>query len=94
MGKSGLKELYRVPVLSKALDILEFLQTVKEGVGLEELYQQTQFSKTTVYRIVKTLERRGMLPIRRRDAIDCCCTLPSCASDSEGNRKNYHAREL
>jgi ribose transport system substrate-binding protein len=65
-GSAGNKEdndvgrIY-VPILSKALDILEFLQTTQPGVSLEELYQQTKFSKTTVYRIVKTLERRGYI---------------------------------
>src|SRR5687768_3318476 len=61
MDKKGVSRLYHIPVLSKALDILEFLQTQKPSASLEELYRETQFSKTTVYRILRTLEHRGYL---------------------------------
>jgi ribose transport system substrate-binding protein len=61
MDKSGVSRLYHIPVLSKALDILEILQTQQPSASLEELYRQTQFSRTTVYRILRTLEHRGYL---------------------------------
>jgi ribose transport system substrate-binding protein len=61
MDKAGISRLYHIPILSKALDILEYLQTQVRSASLEELYQHTQFSKTTVYRILKTLEHRGYL---------------------------------
>jgi len=61
MDKTGVSRLYHIPVLSKALDILEFLQTGKASASLDELYRHTRFSKTTVYRILKTLEHRGYL---------------------------------
>jgi ribose transport system substrate-binding protein len=51
--------LYNVPVLSKALDILELLETEKHPVSVESVYQRTGFSKTTVYRILKTFVHRG-----------------------------------
>jgi len=61
MDKAGISRLYHIPILSKALDILEYLQAQTRSASLEELYQHTQFSKTTVYRILKTLEHRGYL---------------------------------
>jgi ribose transport system substrate-binding protein len=55
------KRLYLIPVLSKALDILELLQRDNQPKTLEQVYQQTNISKTTVYRILKTLLHRGYL---------------------------------
>jgi ribose transport system substrate-binding protein len=59
--KTGLSRLYHIPVLSRALDVLEYLQTQKASASLEELYRETRFSKTTIYRILRTLEHRGYL---------------------------------
>src|SRR5258708_23553016 len=61
MKTSGLSRLYHMPVLSKALDVLESLQSQKQSASLEDLHQETHFSKTTVYRILRTLEHRGYL---------------------------------
>ena len=61
LAKSGLKRLYHIPVLSKALDILELLQGEKGPLALEAIYQRTSISKTTVYRILKTFVHRGYL---------------------------------
>lgn len=58
MHNSG-KRLYLIPVLTKALDILELLQGGTEPVSLEALHRQTAISKTTVYRILKTFVHRG-----------------------------------
>jgi ribose transport system substrate-binding protein len=59
LAKSGLKRLYHIPILSKALDILESLQAEGEPLALEALYQKTKISKTSVYRILKTFVHRG-----------------------------------
>ncbi len=59
MAKS--KRLYLIPVLSKALDILEFLQAESRPLTLEAIHQRTRISKTTVYRILKTFAHRGYL---------------------------------
>ena len=48
-------------MLSKALDILELLQNERGSLTLEAIYQRTNISKTTVYRILKTLVHRGYL---------------------------------
>jgi ribose transport system substrate-binding protein len=61
LAKSGINRLYHIPILSRALDILETIQAEKQSFSLESLHQRTKFSKTTVYRILKTLEHRGYL---------------------------------
>jgi ribose transport system substrate-binding protein len=61
LAKSSLKRLYHIPVLSKALDILELLQTENSPLALETLHQRTAISKTTVYRILKTFVHRGYI---------------------------------
>ena len=55
------KRLYLIPVLSKALDILELLQAENQPMTLEAIHRQTKFSKTTVYRVLKTFVHRGYL---------------------------------
>src|SRR5215470_6681132 len=59
--RTGPQRLYLIPVLSKALDILELLQKENHPKSLEEIYQRTNISKTTVYRILKTFTHRGYL---------------------------------
>jgi len=61
LPKSPTKRLYLIPILSKALDILELLQAEDEPLALEAIYQRTHISKTTVYRILKTFVHRGYL---------------------------------
>jgi ribose transport system substrate-binding protein len=51
--------LYNIPILSKALDILEILEAEKQAISVESVYRRTGFSKTTVYRILKTFVHRG-----------------------------------
>ena len=55
------KRLYLIPVLSKALDILEMLQAENQPMTLEAIHRQTRISKTTVYRVLKTFVHRGYL---------------------------------
>ena len=59
MPKAKIKRLYLIPILSKGLDVLEFLGQVQGAVTLEEVYKHTNISKTSVYRILKTLAHRG-----------------------------------
>jgi len=61
VAKTAPKRLYLIPVLSKALDILELLQTDNRPQALEAIHARTHISKTTVYRILKTLVHRGYL---------------------------------
>lgn len=55
------KRLYLIPVLSKALDILELLQAENQPMTLESIHRKTRISKTTVYRVLKTFAHRGYL---------------------------------
>jgi ribose transport system substrate-binding protein len=55
------KRLYLIPVLSKALDILELLQAENQPMTLEAIHRLTKVSKTTVYRVLKTYVHRGYL---------------------------------
>ncbi len=55
------KRLYLIPVLSKALDILELMQSENQPMTLEAVHRQTRISKTTVYRVLKTFVHRGYL---------------------------------
>ena len=60
-GRKTTKRLYLIPVLSKALDILELLQAENQPMTLEVIHRQTRISKTTVYRVLKTFVHRGYL---------------------------------
>jgi ribose transport system substrate-binding protein len=59
LHKTKIKRLYLIPILSKALDVIEQLEQNHAPVTLEDVYQKTQISKTSVYRILKTLVHRG-----------------------------------
>jgi ribose transport system substrate-binding protein len=61
LPKTSTKRLYFIPILSKALDVLEVLQKSERPMSLESIYQRTHISKTTVYRILKTFVHRGYL---------------------------------
>ena len=58
-ASSGNKRLYLIPILTKAIDILELLQGENQPMVLELIHKRTKISKTTVYRILKTLVHRG-----------------------------------
>ena len=76
MAKKATKRLYLIPILSKALDILELLQTRKSPMALEEVYQSTRFSKTSVYRILQTLVHRGYVA-KTSDGLYRLVSLPN-----------------
>jgi ribose transport system substrate-binding protein len=59
LPKAKIKRLYLIPILSKALDVIELLEQGHAPVTLEDVYRKTHFSKTSVYRILKTLVHRG-----------------------------------
>jgi ribose transport system substrate-binding protein len=59
LPRAKLKRLYLIPILSKALDVIEQLEQNNVPVTLEDMYQKNQISKTSVYRILKTLVHRG-----------------------------------
>ena len=53
------KAIYLIPILSKSLDVLELLEQHKTPLTLEEIHHRTRISKTTVFRILRTLVHRG-----------------------------------
>jgi len=59
LPKAKIKRLYLIPILSKALDVIELLEDSHAPVSLEDVYRKTRISKTSVYRILKTLVHRG-----------------------------------
>ena len=59
MPKKATQRLYLIPILSKALDIMEMLQRERGPLALETLHQRSKISKTSVYRILQTLVHRG-----------------------------------
>jgi ribose transport system substrate-binding protein len=61
LSKAKIKRLYLIPILSKALDVIELLERDHAPLTLEDVYQKTRISKTSVYRILKTLVHRGYL---------------------------------
>ena len=61
MAKAKIKRLYLIQILSKALDVIELLEERQAPLTLEDVYQETHISKTSVYRILKTLVHRGYL---------------------------------
>jgi len=61
LPKAKIKRLYLIPILSKGLDVLELLEQVHGPISLEEVYKKTSISKTSVYRILKTLVHRGYI---------------------------------
>ncbi len=72
LPKAKIKRLYLIPILSRALDVLELLEETHAPVTLEDVYQRTQISKTSVYRILKTLVHRGYVLRLRMVNIVCC----------------------
>jgi len=69
------KRLYLIPILSKALDVMELLQVERAPMSLEAVYQRTKFSKTSVYRILQTLLHRGYVA-RAGDGLYRLVSLP------------------
>jgi ribose transport system substrate-binding protein len=61
LAKAKIKRLYLIPILSKALDVIELFEQESASLTLEDVYQKTNISKTSVYRILKTLVHRGYL---------------------------------
>jgi len=61
LPRAKLNRLYFIPILSKALDILELLEVEKRSLALEDIFQHLHISKTSVYRILKTFVHRGYI---------------------------------
>lgn len=58
----NLDRSYIVPVLSKALFIMDVLERVAQPLTMKQISNETGISLSTVYRIVRTLSAHGCLP--------------------------------
>lgn len=59
------KQKYGVPMLTKGLDLLELLAEYPSGLTVQEMVGVLNHSKTSTYRLIKSLEERGY--IRKRE---------------------------
>lgn len=74
-AKRTTKRLYLIPILSKALDVMELLDMERASLSLEAIFQRIKFSKTSVYRILQTLVHRGYVA-RSGDGLYRLVSLP------------------
>jgi len=65
MEKSRLK--YNIPNVKKTLDVLEILARNPRGLTLAETIEKSGFTKTTVFRVLCTLENLGYVVKRAED---------------------------
>lgn len=63
---------YNIPILGKAMDLLELISENTRGLTIQEMVNATRFSKTSVYRIVCSLEEMGYL---RKEEVSGKCFL-------------------
>ena len=56
-------ERYTVPSLDRAIRVLELLSHERDGLSLAELTRRTEIPKSTLFRILTTLQNRGCLNI-------------------------------
>ena len=61
---------YVIPVLSKALKIVQLLETSERPLSTAEIARRTGVPKTTAYRILRTLSAHGYLP-QGADGVYC-----------------------
>jgi DNA-binding IclR family transcriptional regulator len=57
--KPGGRDKYFSRAVSKALEVLEFLQTESDALSMNEIAMRLQLSKTSAFRILRTLETTG-----------------------------------
>src|SRR3981081_2567311 len=63
---SGGRDKYFSRAVSKALEILEFLQTESNALSMNEIAQRLQLSKTSAFRLLRTLETTGYVALDGR----------------------------
>src|SRR6266481_7068115 len=63
---SGGRDKYFSRAVSKALEVLEFLQTESNALSMNEIAQRLQLSKTSAFRLLRTLETTGYVALDGR----------------------------
>jgi len=79
LAKAKIKRLYLIPILSKALDVIELLEQHHAPLVAGRRLPEDAHLETSVYRILKTLAHRGYLPSRRTDCTGWCRGHGVCA---------------
>jgi DNA-binding IclR family transcriptional regulator len=59
--KSGVGSQYLSRAVSKSLKVLELLQSARSPISLQEIARRIQLSKTSTFRLLRTLEAAGCL---------------------------------
>lgn len=54
-----MSDKYMIPMLERAFEILEYMYTVNEELSLSTISQELDIPKTTVFRIILTMEKWG-----------------------------------
>jgi IclR family acetate operon transcriptional repressor len=60
------RDKYFSRAVSKALEVLEFLQTESTALSMNEISQRLQLSKTSAFRLLRTLETTGYIALDGR----------------------------
>src|SRR6202451_634900 len=60
-AKSGAGSQYLSRAVSKSLKVLELLQSARSPMGLQDIARRVQLSKTSTFRLLRTLEAAGCL---------------------------------
>lgn len=88
---------YIIPVLSKALVLIEVMKKSERPLNVDELARRTGIAKSTVYRILRTLSAYGYLP-DGADGIYSFRHVPYIQKESvsagERSRAGHFDREL
>jgi DNA-binding IclR family transcriptional regulator len=64
--KTDGRDKYFSRAVSKALEVLEFLQTESNALSMNEIAQRLQLSKTSAFRLLRTLETTGYVALDGR----------------------------
>lgn len=62
------EKAYIVPMVARAIDISERLENCDSGLRVQDLHHLTGYSKTTIYRILRTLVAYGYVEQLQRGA--------------------------
>ena len=71
LQRPNVNRSYLVPVLVKAFTIIDILQETPRSLTVDELSRKLGYSKSTVYRILRTLAAYGYMP----DSESGICTV-------------------
>ena len=77
---------YTVPVVMRALDILEFLFHNPSPMKLDEISRRTRVARSSTYRILGTLEHRGYVSRSLDGEYEYCRSKPHLYVNSRSSK--------